>query len=64
MNILEFAERIYPHQLTELQKEILVKYEYSRNNNIALSITCPPRNGRTMIAKIIEKWESEYNDKE
>ena len=58
MDILEFAETICPNQLTEFQQDILARYEYSRKNDINMKIY-GPRNGKTMIAKIINEWESE-----
>lgn len=59
MNILEFAETIYPNQLTEFQKDILIRYEYSRKNDIVLKINHGRTNGKTIITEIINKWESE-----
>lgn len=59
MNILQIAEQVYPNQLSKIQKDVLIRYEYARNNSAMLNASLPPRNGRTMIAKVIEKWEEQ-----
>lgn len=62
MSILEFAEKMYPNQLTEMQKEILIKFEYAQNNGMVLHINYPPIVGRKIIADVISKYENEVQN--
>lgn len=61
MNILEFADRVYPKQeLSKIQKEILLKYQQAREENKVLFISFGRHNGRTMIKKVIDKFNKQY----
>lgn len=59
MTLLEYAGTISPVPLTNWQREFLEMYEQAEKENQQLFACFPPRAGRSMTLKIIEKWKAE-----
>ena len=58
MNLVEFAEKISPIELSEMQKNFLAYYDSLRNEGIEISIVLLPlRSGKSMIRRVINEFE-------
>jgi len=59
MTLLEYAKAVSPVPLSDWQKRLFEKYERAERENRQLFVCFPPRAGRSMTMKIIEKWKAE-----
>lgn len=59
MTLLEYAKAVSPVPLSDWQKRLFEKYEQAEKENRQLLVCFPPRAGRSMTMKIIEKWKAE-----
>lgn len=59
MTLLEYAEAVSPVLLSDWQKKLFEKYEQAERENRQLFVCFPPRAGRSMTLRIIEKWKAE-----
>lgn len=59
MTFLEYAEKVSPVLLSDWQKRVFEEYEQAERENRQLFVCFPPRAGRGMTLKIIEKWKAE-----
>lgn len=59
MTLLEYAKAVSPVPLSDWQKRLFEEYEQAEKENRQLFVCFPPRAGRSMTLKIIEKWKAE-----